>query len=453
MKLRVLVGNVTRRLARALMRLYYPKVEVSHRERIPASGPVLFVSNHPNSLLDPPVIGWAARRPVHFFAKAPLFEVPVFGALLHAVGMVPAYRGSDDPSQVRRNLETLRAGAEFLIKGEAVGIFPEGKSHDLNRVEMIRTGAGRLALQAVAAGAELVIVPLGLNHERKERFRSAVWVRVGRPIAVAALLREHAGEERKALRHLTAEIERRLQEGVVHLAEPEWQPFLPELEVLLPPRGADAAGPIAGLRQRKLIADAMNYWLKTDRPRAAAMAAAIQQHRASLAADGLTIKSRILRLQGAAWGGRLVWELLKLVPGSVPSMAGVIHHVVPFALTRLLVGRKQQAGLTWVATLRLLWSLPSYAAWYALVWWALARWTHSWVAWLWVVLMPAAGIMAWHYCRRTAETARLWWQEVRMLFHPEALHRFRREQVDLREKLLALAEGYRALRKTESHPV
>jgi hypothetical protein len=132
-------------------------------------------------------------------------------------------------------------------------------------------------------------------------------------------------------------------------------------------------------------------------------------------------------------------------------MAGLIHHLVPFALTRLMLCRKKHSGLTWVATLRLLWSLPIYAAWYALVWWALARWSQTWVAWLWVALMPAAGIMAWHYCRRTAETARLWWQEVRMLFHSEELRRFRSEQAGLREKLLALAEGYRALPKAESH--
>jgi hypothetical protein len=39
-----------------------------------------------------------------------------------------------------------------------------------------------------------------------------------------------------------------------------------------------------------------------------------------------------------------------------------------------------------------------------------------------------------------------------MLAHPEALRQFRSEQADVREKLLALAEDYRALRRPESHP-
>ena len=53
-------------------------------------------------VMDPAVIGFTAQRPVHCFAKAPLFDVPVFGALMHALGMVPAYRGTDDKASVPR---------------------------------------------------------------------------------------------------------------------------------------------------------------------------------------------------------------------------------------------------------------------------------------------------------------------------------------------------------------
>src|ERR1043166_8993702 len=171
-------GGAARWGVRHLLRLYYPRIEIEGGERIPSSGAVLFVANHPNSLLDPALIGFVAQRPVHFFAKAPLFDVPVFGALMRALGMVPAYRCQDDKAQVRKNLETLNVGADHLRRGEAVGIFPEGKSHDREGVEQVRSGAARIVWSAVKAGAAVTIVPLGLNYERKERFRSAVWVRV-----------------------------------------------------------------------------------------------------------------------------------------------------------------------------------------------------------------------------------------------------------------------------------
>jgi 1-acyl-sn-glycerol-3-phosphate acyltransferase len=61
----------------------------------------LICANHANSLFDPVLVGVAARRPVKFMAKAPLFDTPVLGPAMKALGMVPAFRGSDDARQVR----------------------------------------------------------------------------------------------------------------------------------------------------------------------------------------------------------------------------------------------------------------------------------------------------------------------------------------------------------------
>ncbi|HKQ38311.1 MAG TPA: 1-acyl-sn-glycerol-3-phosphate acyltransferase, partial [Verrucomicrobiae bacterium] len=101
------LGDVVRWLARKLVLLYYSRIYVSNRELLPEQGPVLFVANHANSLLDAVMVGRTARRPVHFLAKAPLFTIPVFGPALHALGMVPAYRASDDPSKLSKNLDSI----------------------------------------------------------------------------------------------------------------------------------------------------------------------------------------------------------------------------------------------------------------------------------------------------------------------------------------------------------
>src|SRR5262245_30801111 len=93
-------SGLLRGLVRGLAKFYYPRIEVTGGDLIPRDGPVLLVANHPNSLIDPILLGIAAQRPVRLMAKAPLFDVPVFGAALRALGMVPAYRGSDDAKQV-----------------------------------------------------------------------------------------------------------------------------------------------------------------------------------------------------------------------------------------------------------------------------------------------------------------------------------------------------------------
>ncbi|MBP9903252.1 MAG: 1-acyl-sn-glycerol-3-phosphate acyltransferase [Verrucomicrobia bacterium] len=444
MKLMTAIGEAARWCVRKSLRLYYSRIEVEGRERLPAGGAVLFVANHPNSLMDPALIGYTAQRPVHFFAKAPLFDVPVFGALMHALGMVPAYRGQDDKASVRKNLETLDVGAQYLGLGEAVGIFPEGKTHDREGLEQVRTGAARIAWPAVRSGAGVMIVPLRLNYSRKESFRSAIWVRVGEPLDAKAWLGARGEEERPAIRSLTEEIDRRLKQVVIHVNEERWQPLLPELEVLLPAQGDEVRDRIAALHQRKRFADAMNHWLATDLPRAEAVGAAIEKYRAQLASAGLTMNSPIL----SEGSGRATAHLLKatigLLLGLGPAVAGAVHHLVPFAITRGIVKLVKHPGRATIAQNRLMIGLPLYGIWYALVWWLLASHTQVWLAWLWTGLMPLCGIAALHNAWRVRHTGRAWWQEIKMLARPKELRRLRTEQIALRRQLEHLREEYRS---------
>ncbi len=245
------LGKMARGFVRRLARVFYPRIEVTGGEQIPQTGPVLLCANHANSLLDPVLIGIAARRPVRFLAKAPLFDTPVLGAILRALGMIPAFRGSDDASQVRKNMESLDSAAAVLAEGEAVGIFPEGRSHDAAQVEMVRSGAARIAVKALEGGAQgLQIVPVGINYEQKERFRSSVWVQVGEPLLMDDWLQRHGGDARQAMRALTPELQQRLNSVVVHLNEVQWEPFLQDLEVLVPSRPNEQGKSASPVRQR-----------------------------------------------------------------------------------------------------------------------------------------------------------------------------------------------------------
>jgi hypothetical protein len=379
---------------------------------------------------------------VHFFAKAPLFDVPVFGSLMSTLGMVPAYRGQDDKAQVRKNLETLDVGANYLQKGEAVGIFPEGKTHDREGVEQVRSGAARIASAAFQGGAAFVIVPLGLNYERKERFRSSIWVRVGEPVDAAKIFRDHADEERKAMRLVTEEIDSRLKQAVIHLEDDRWQPILDELEILLPANAEEKRDSIAALRQRKRLADAINYFLAADRPRAEEMTVAIEQHRNQLAAHGLTIGSAAVRLSGSALSWKLTKETLWLLPGLLPFIAGTLHHIVPFVITRTIVHFIKYPGRVTTAQNRLMIGIPIYAIWYVLVWVVIAHHNPAWFAWLWTALMPFAGIEALHYAWRMKHTGRAWWGELKMMINRTELKRLRIQQVQLGEQLERLRTQY-----------
>ncbi len=437
------LGAAARWVVHGLARFYYPRIEVTGT--IPAGGPVLLVANHPNSLLDPVLLGVAARRPVRLMAKAPLFDVPVFGRIMRGLGMIPAYRGSDNASraEVKKNLESLARAAAALGEdgGSVVGIFPEGKSHDDVQVALVRSGAARMAMAAVEAGVKgLRIVPVGINYERKERFRTAVWINVGEPIEADVVLAAHGGDAREAMRALTPLIDRALKAVAVHLEDAAWEPLLEEVEGLLPAaRGMRASGL---LKLRKRVADAINHFHSLDRPRAETIAARVRAWRERREASGLPADARFFV---QPLGRRLLAvtrDALRLPVALALGGLGLLHHLVPHLVTRVLAARFDHPGRVTVALNRLLVGVPVYLAWYAAVLALMLRVFMPWVAWGWAAVMPVAGLCAIWVARRLRVVLPVWWAEVKLLPRRQRVRELRRERAELVAVLVELAAAF-----------
>ncbi|KAI8910960.1 hypothetical protein EDD86DRAFT_189537 [Gorgonomyces haynaldii] len=73
-----------------------------------------------------------------------------------------------------------------LHLGAAVGIFPEGGSHDRPEMLPLKPGVAMMALQAMETNPDmdLTIIPVGLNYFNADRFRSRAVIEYGDPIKV-----------------------------------------------------------------------------------------------------------------------------------------------------------------------------------------------------------------------------------------------------------------------------
>jgi glycerol-3-phosphate O-acyltransferase/dihydroxyacetone phosphate acyltransferase len=303
---------------------------------VPRHGPVMLVANHPNSLLDPALVAAAARRPVRFLAKAPLFSVPVIGWLAHGAGAIPVHRRQDDPTQMDRNVDAFEAAYAALVEEEsALGIFPEGMSHDEPSIAPLRTGAARIALEAASRlGAAFPLIPIGLVFREKETFRSEALVVIGQPIGWEDLV--PLGTSPEAVRDLIGRIEYALRKVTLNLETWEDAPLVESAYAIfaaefgLSDSAAARLGRIrAGTRRlAELRRSGNDRWQETAR--------GILRHRRLLAAAGLTPAD--LRASGslraAAWrAGRVIPFLtaLALAGGAI----GTFFFWPPYRLVGL----------------------------------------------------------------------------------------------------------------------
>jgi 1-acyl-sn-glycerol-3-phosphate acyltransferase len=120
--------------------------EVRGRENIPRTGGLIVASNH-ISYMDPPLIGTAAVRVLHYLAKEELFRQPLLGPLITAFHAIPIRRGMADLSGLARAIDVLKSGAALIM-------FPEGSRMRDGELHPARPGVGMLAV-----GGNAKIVP------------------------------------------------------------------------------------------------------------------------------------------------------------------------------------------------------------------------------------------------------------------------------------------------------
>jgi 1-acyl-sn-glycerol-3-phosphate acyltransferase len=294
-------------VGRIAMRTYF-RLEVEGY-KVPRSGPALLVANHPNSLLDPALVAAAAHRPVRFLAKAPLFSVPVIGWLVRGAGAIPVHRRQDDPSRMSRNVDAFDAAYTALVEqGSALGIFPEGVSHDEPSIAPLRTGAARIALEAASRlGKAMPIIPIGLVFREKETFRSEALILIGQPIAWDDLV--PLGQTAEAVRDLTARIDFALRRVTLNLESWEDAPLVESAYAIFAAEfglSDSAAAQLARIRAgtrrlAELRRSGDDRWRKTAR--------GILRHRRVLARAGLTPADLHASpsLRAAAWrAGRVI---------------------------------------------------------------------------------------------------------------------------------------------------
>lgn len=408
-------------------------------------GPVLVLANHPNALLDPAIIWATAGRDLHFLAKSTLFGVPGFGWLLRQAGAIPTYRRVD-ATDTTRNVEMFRAVGAALDRGAAVCLFPEGVSHSSGRLQPLKTGAARIALDAASRGVPLALVPVRLDFVRKWAFRSRVTVTFGEPFRVDPL-DAAAGTEPDAVQRLTTTMAKRLRAVIVE-ADPFTDAVLVDrVDRLYTAARSASRKPADRVDRRRVIAAGIARLRAADPERYDAIRSRVLTYNARLRRFGLRNRDLDLSVApGAVVRFAMRETLIALLLGP-PALAALLLFGAPYAATGWISRRLEQepdvvaTGTTFVGA-------AVYGAWTAALAGAVLA-LHGWTAALaTVILTPVAAVAALAALEREAAV----WATVRAWFAARgARDRARRHLRRSREEIVeVLEEVYRWI--TEKRP-
>lgn len=181
----MIIYPLLKKLVRFGFRLYYRKTIVSYVQQIPATGPVLLVSNHPSSFMDALLIAVFANRPMHFLARGDAFNNRILAAAFRSFNMLPVYRISEGKENLDKNFETFDAVHDALTRNEMVLIFGEGISENNWDLRKQKKGAARIIIRAWKSNSpakNTTIVPVGLTYEHFKGAGKSVLINYGKTL-------------------------------------------------------------------------------------------------------------------------------------------------------------------------------------------------------------------------------------------------------------------------------
>jgi 1-acyl-sn-glycerol-3-phosphate acyltransferase len=402
-----------RLVARFWIWFLFRDVAVRDVAHVPPAGPVLLCVNHPNNLVDSVLVGAVLPRKVHYLATASLFRNRLLGGFLARAGAIPVHRHDGGPDRPERNAEAFAACRDALGAGKLLAIYPEGTTHAEARVQRIKTGAARIALDyetgraddGGAARPTLAVIPVGLSFEARKSFGGRVLVAFGAPVPLAAHAARARTDPVAAVQALTESIQAAMEAQVVHVDRIEAAEVVRAVEDLYRDELARQLRTESGLRPEAIdlfrlsrtIAEAVAYFRTHDPARVSHIWGRIQHYRASLAEH---------RVRDQAVSGQLAPRARKrpigasgwAVAGLPLFVYGAAVNALPYLVPRWLArafARKE----TDYATIRLLASIVAFPLCWGLEAWLVWRMAGAGWAIVFVASLPLSGLAAYHYLR------------------------------------------------------
>ncbi|NOU45966.1 MAG: hypothetical protein HOO86_02775 [Bacteroidales bacterium] len=222
MKSRSLIYYILKRYSYLASRLFYRRLTIHNVKNVPADGPLIFVPNHQNAFMDAIMVTVVTPRNPWYLTRASVFGSATARYWLNSLQMIPIYRFRDGLQNVKKNDATVELSLKLLNENETILIFAEG-NHDCRwSLRPLQKGLARISFafeSSVNFTGELMIVPVGLQYEDHNRFRSELLINFGEPIKVSDYKEIYQTDSIKATAQLIGDVNSELEKLIINIQQ------------------------------------------------------------------------------------------------------------------------------------------------------------------------------------------------------------------------------------------
>jgi 1-acyl-sn-glycerol-3-phosphate acyltransferase len=201
--------------------IFYRRIEVKFKERIPGDRPVLLAPNHQNALMDAMAPLLTSGHDSVFLARADIFKNKFVASILRLFKILPVYRIRDGASELGKNEEVFQEAMDVLLRKKSpVAIMPEGNHGNKRRLRPLVKGIFRVAFQAQEPFGEqpgVVIVPVGIDYSNYTNFRGKLFLQFGEPIEVNEYYAAYLENQPKTINRLRTRLAEEMRKYMIDI--------------------------------------------------------------------------------------------------------------------------------------------------------------------------------------------------------------------------------------------
>jgi len=317
-------------------------------------GSTIFVSNHPNSFMDPLVLGSRNHAVVYFMTRSDVFKwwlKPV----LWASHMLPIFRQHDGEDTKAKNSDTFKQVTKSLSKGNNILIFGEGFTDDIpvRTLKPVKKGAVRMGFQSLEAldwKKKIYVRAVGINYTDRNTIGSEFLIANSDKICLNDYREAYLANPNKVITEVAKLVEGEMQKTVTYVKDPKSFSFHENI-MQITRKGMNHANhdETIPLEERWKYSKNLATWINANNPDENEELAALKKDLDSYFSleKRMRIEDRFVLAKNHPEFKNRTKELLTLIFLWPFALLGIVHGLLPYLFVKKFTEKSFKRKVFW----------------------------------------------------------------------------------------------------------